>query len=277
MLVIVMVPLAVAPAGVLAKARLPLSPIIRVVPTGAVVPVPDTAIVFVPLVASLVTVRVPLNEPMDVGLKVTETDDVAPAATVPLDGLAVNALFDTVIPVQERVALPLFVIVKVVVRELPTSIEPEQSHERAIVRVAVVTGVGVGAVGAGVELPPPPHPTERHTTAVHNSRPNVFMDLPRRHSTRKDDRSNWRSRAIVESSVLAASGQQSGPYQITGVVNRKVLSKLTEHGSARVCRSRSRGRRMRRAVADTIWSVFTFGVFLLSLGVVARSGWHSLI
>ena len=58
LLLIVSVPDALVPSCTSPNARFPDSPMMRVAVTGAVVPVPETVVVLVPLVASLVTVSV---------------------------------------------------------------------------------------------------------------------------------------------------------------------------------------------------------------------------
>jgi len=122
---------------------------------GAVLPVPVIASVLVPPVASQATVSVPLYVCAAVGVNVTVTVADAPAATVPLVGLAVIAAVPVLKPVHVSVPLPLFPIVTVAVALVPTVTLPKpEDPESEITRVVV--GVGVAAVG--VEDVPPLQP-----------------------------------------------------------------------------------------------------------------------
>ena len=73
----------------------------------AVAPVPERATVWVPTVST--TERVPLNAPVEVGVKVTEIVQLPPAATLDPQVLVSAKLPEALMPVTANAALPLFV------------------------------------------------------------------------------------------------------------------------------------------------------------------------
>jgi hypothetical protein len=79
---IVIVAVAVVPVVTLPNAKLPVTPMMRV--AAAATPLPDAAMVLVPLVLSEFTVTVPLYVVTAVGANVTVTFWEPPAAMVPL-------------------------------------------------------------------------------------------------------------------------------------------------------------------------------------------------
>lgn len=102
-------------------------------------PVPEKATVFVPPVASLVTVIVPLYVLAAAGAKVTVALAVPPAGTDPLLGLAVMQGVPLARPLQVSVAFPLLLIVRIAVALWPTDTLPKARFpERLMTRVTVV-------------------------------------------------------------------------------------------------------------------------------------------
>ena len=133
-LLIVNEAVAVVPVITLPNARLPLRPTIRVV-AGAV-PVPDAAIVLVPLAASLFTVTLPLYVINATGAKVTVTFDLLPAAMAPLNAPLKPPGYVMLLTV--KVALPALLIVSDAVAVVPVSTLPK-------VRLPLSAMIGAGA------------------------------------------------------------------------------------------------------------------------------------
>jgi hypothetical protein len=135
---------------------------------GVDVPVPDTAMVFGPLVWSPVILIVPLYVCAAVGTNWIVTVCVPPAAIVPLVQFAANTLNPVVIetPLMVNVAFPVFAIVNASVGWPPTWTLPNARLPlSAMMRVwAVVGGGASGDDGAdGDELPQAVQPIKKDT------------------------------------------------------------------------------------------------------------------
>src|SRR5215467_8174013 len=129
---------------------------------GVDVPVPDTAMVFGPLVWSPVILIVPLYVCAAVGTNWIVTVCALPAAIVPLVQFAANTLSPVVIetPLMVNVAFPVFAIVNASVGWPPTWTLPNARLPlSAMMRVWAVVGV----VAGGDELPQAAQPIKKDT------------------------------------------------------------------------------------------------------------------